>query len=550
MTPSGSFSSLVYSDSSGEHIIPLERASTSIGRSLDQDLVLAETFVSRRHALIHRINNHYEVADQKSSHGTFLNGARVNSVRLKSGDILQFGSPTATAYRFQNQPLTEAASTESFTVSLLRAFSSLAPEEPAGAHQMEQLSFLINSARRLNAVGAIDDILRVLLESSIKLTGVERGFVFLCENGEMRLALGLRGDGGVVQEDSTISRSAMQKAVESESKFWVSDTFADAGTSAWASVVANSIRAMYCIPLRKHTPASQPNRLLGLLYLDSQIGPGHLSEIDHQVLEMVSVEAATLLENALLAQAELKARLAAEELAVAARIHANLMAIQLPTVSFASLEARTLPCRAIGGDFFDAVAVDNCICAVVADVSGKGVAASIVAATLQGIIHAQLLARQDLSDLASVVNQFLCERGVGKYATMILLKIWPDGNVEYLNCGHIPPVIVTSAGTSRLEESNLVVGLLPGVHYKSGFCALTPGERILLFTDGITEAENHRGEQFGDAELEGILHRAGLDQILHRLAKFQGQQESQDDCTLCELIYRGPNGRGPDAAAQ
>jgi serine phosphatase RsbU (regulator of sigma subunit) len=177
----------------------------------------------------------------------------------------------------------------------------------------------------------------------------------------------------------------------------------------------------------------------------------------------------------------------------------------------------------------------------VADVSGKGVAASIVAATLQGIIHAQLMARQELSELAAVVNQFLCDRGVGKYATMILLKIWPKGKVEYLNCGHIPPVVVTASETLRLEESNLVVGLIPDVKYKSGFCTLKPGERILLFTDGVTEAENLRGEQFGDAELEPILNRAGIDEILFRLAKFQGQQESQDDCTLCELIYRGPD---------
>lgn len=542
MMSADSVPSLVLSDSAGERLIPLERASTSIGRSLNQDLVLTESYVSRRHASIHRVNSLYEVVDQKSSHGTYLNGNRVESARLNPGDILQFGSLSAPVYRFQKPTVASIGQTEPFTASLLRAFSSLAPglkESQSGAHQMEQLSFLINSARRLNDMGAIDDILRVLLESSIKLTGVERGFVFLCENGAMRLALGLRGDGKSVEEDPTISRRAMQKAVESESKFWVSDTLADHSTSEWASVVTHSIRAIYCIPLRKHTPAGQPKRLLGLLYLDSQIGPGHLSEIDHQVLEMVAVEAATLLENALLAQAEMKATLAQEELAVAARIHAGLMSMQLPTVSFASLEARTLPCRAIGGDFFDAVAVDDCICAVVADVSGKGVAASIVAATLQGIIHAQLLARQDLAALAAVVNQFLCDRGVGKYATMILLKIWPDGKVQYLNCGHIPPVVVSGAKVRRLDESNLVVGLMPRAKYKPGSARLSRGERILLFTDGVTEAENNRGEQFGDTELEPILPDAGLDQILHRLARFQGHQESQDDCTLCEVIYRG-----------
>ncbi len=543
MTSPGTLPSLIFSDANGERLIPLEQGSTFIGRSLDQNLVLAESYVSRRHASIHRVDGHFELVDEKSSHGTYLNGARITRERLNSGDTLQFGSPTAPVYRFQSQPANQEGPTDSLTVNLLRAFSSFAPalqDDQAGAHQMEQLSFLISSARKLNSMDAIDDILRVLLESSIKLTGVERGFVFLREGENMRLALGLRGDGNPVAEDSTISRRAMRKAIESESKFWVSDTLADASASGWASVVANSIRAFYCIPLRKHTPASDPNRLLGLLYLDSQISPGNLSEIDHQVLEMVSVEAATLLENALLAQSELKARLAAEELVVAARIHASLMAIQLPTVSFASLEARTLPCRAIGGDFFDAVAVDNCICAVVADVSGKGVAASIVAATLQGIIHAQLLARQELAELAAVVNQFLCDRGVGKYATMILLKIWPNGRVEYLNCGHIPPVIVTQSGIWQLEESNLVVGLIPNVKYKPGYCSLESGDRILLFTDGVTEAENIRGEQFGEVELESIIPLADLDQILQRMSKFQGQCESQDDCTLCELVYRGP----------
>ncbi len=540
MAPADTMPSLVYTDSTGERLIPLERSSTSIGRSLDQDLVLTETYVSRRHASIQRANGHYELIDQKSSHGTYLNGTRVESARLNSGDILQFGSLSAPAYRFQKQTAVAPGQTEPFTANLLRAFSSLAPGlQESGAHQMEQLSFLVNCARRLNATGAIDDILRVLLESSIKLTGVERGFVFLCENGEMRLALGLRGDGKSVEEDPTISRRAMQKAIESESKFSVSDTLADHSTSEWASVVTHSIRAVYCIPLRKHTAAGQPNRLLGLLYLDSQIGPGHLTEIDHQVLEMVSVEAATLLENALLAQAEMKAALAQEELAVAARIHAGLMSMQLPTVSFASLEARTLPCRAIGGDFFDAVAVDDCICAVVADVSGKGVAASIVAATLQGIIHAQLLARQDLAALASVVNRFLCDRGVGKYATMILLKIWPDGKVQYLNCGHIPPVVISGSNIRRLDESNLVVGLMPGAQYMPGSTRLSRGDRILLFTDGVTEAENSRGEQFGETELEPILHNASVDQILLHLTRFQGPQESQDDCTLCEVTYYG-----------
>ncbi len=159
----------------------------------------------------------------------------------------------------------------------------------------------------------------------------------------MRLALGLRSDGSTVEEDPSVSRRAMQKAIESDSKFFLSDTLADDSASGWASVLANSIRSIYCIPLRKHISPAEPNRLLGMLYLDSQIGAGSLSEIDHQVLDTLANEASTLLHNALLAKTELKARQAADELAVAASIHSGLMSIAMPQLDYAELRARSLP---------------------------------------------------------------------------------------------------------------------------------------------------------------------------------------------------------------
>jgi serine phosphatase RsbU (regulator of sigma subunit) len=331
----------------------------------------------------------------------------------------------------------------------------------------------------------------------------------------------------------------MRKAIESESKFSVSDTLADDNASGWASVMANSIRSIYCIPLRKHISPSEPNRLLGLLYLDSQIGAGNLSEIDHQVLDAVATEAATLLHNALLAESELKARLAAEELAVAAKIHSSLMSITLPRLSYAELRAKSIPCLAIGGDFYDAVALEDCVGVAIADVSGKGVPAAIVAATLQGIIHAQMLTGQGLAEIASLVNRFLCTRNVGKYATMVLLKLYPDGEVEFINCGHIPPVAVHGNEIRRLKECNLIVGLISGAEYASSRCRLAPGERILLTTDGITEAEDVNGAQFGDEGLDEVVQLDNLDAILERVSKFQAPNESQDDLTLLEIRYGG-----------
>jgi phosphoserine phosphatase RsbU/P len=243
--------------------------------------------------------------------------------------------------------------------------------------------------------------------------------------------------------------------------------------------------------------------------------------------------------NAAPSKTKLDTQIAAEELALAALIHSDLMSIRLPNDSYACLKGITMPCRAIGGDFFDAIALTDALCAVVADVSGKGVPAAIVAAMLQGIIHAQMLADQPLTAIASAVNEFLCSRATGKFATMVLLKVRANGASEYVNCGHVPPVLVNSAGVRRLEESNLVVGLIATAQYKSVACELFPGDRILIFTDGITEAENSQGEQFGDSALECQSNLYSLESVFEQVSKFHGTQERSDDWTLFELLYRG-----------
>jgi serine phosphatase RsbU (regulator of sigma subunit) len=183
--------------------------------------------------------------------------------------------------------------------------------------------------------------------------------------------------------------------------------------------------------------------------------------------------------------------------------------------------------------------VQDGVCVAIADVSGKGISAAIVAATLQGIIHSQLMGRQDLPEIASLINQFLCTRNVGKYATMILLKLFPDGAIEYVNCGHVLPISIVDRKATQLEESNLIVGLIPGAKYTSAHYKLRPGERLLLTTDGITEAEDNDGTQFGDLGFSAMAYHENIDSILDHVARFQSPNAAQDDCTLLEIQYKG-----------
>jgi sigma-B regulation protein RsbU (phosphoserine phosphatase) len=529
--------SLSYSDADGPHIVDLDRESTSIGRSPGQDIVLSDPSVSRHHAVIRREGDTCTVVDQNSTYGTFLNAVRVERSELKVGDVLQIGSVKGPQLRFHigQGDDTIVGLLQSPVTELLSSLSKLQPS----AREMEKLNWLLRAARQLNEGGAIEDILSAFLHLTLQLTGLERGFVFLLEEGEMRLAQGLRADGVTLEEDSTVSRRAIHRAMESESQFLISDTSADDHASGWSSVLAHSIRSICCIPLRKRTSAKEPNQLLGLLYLDSHIEWRDLTRVDHELLDTIAAEAAALLHNALLAEADYKARQAREELAVAAKIHSNLMSMTLPSLPYAEVHAKSIPCLAIGGDFYDAVALQDCVCTIVADVSGKGVSAAIVAATLQGIIHSQFLAGQSLPEIAALVNHFLCTRNVGKYATMVMLKLFPDGRVEYMNCGHIPPLAVCGTQIRPLDEGNLIVGLIADASYTSTHYVLQPGERLLVVTDGITEAEDTAGNQFGDSGLHVAAHYDNLDAILDRVANFQAPRLSQDDCTLLELRYTG-----------
>ena len=513
--------------------------------------MVGDACVSRQHAMIVREGNTYTVIDQNSTHGTFLNSVRVSRSVLRFEDVLQLGSLQGTRLRFhlRSKDATDTDFLHSAASELLSSLSQLrlpASELRPAAREMEKLNWLLRAARQINEGGEIEDILSVFLHLALQLTGLERGFVFLQKDGEMRLAQGLAADGQILHEDSTLSRRAMQRAIESESEFSISNTLADKSASEWSSVMANSIRSICCIPLRKRAGTKDTDKLLGLLYLDSQIGLGNLANVDHQLLDTIAVEATAVLHNMLLAEIELKARKERDELAVAAKIHSNLMSVAMPVLSYAEIQAKSVPCLEIGGDFYDVVALEDCVFVTIADVSGKGVSAAIVAATLQGIIHSQFLVGQSLPEIAAVVNQFLCTRNVGKYATMILVKLFPDGRVEYMNCGHVPPLAIRGNEIRRLEEGGTVVGLFAEATFISASFVMQPEEQLLLLTDGVTEAEDIAGNQFADAGLHAIANHENVDAILDHVVSFQAPNLAQDDCTLLGIRYTG----GANAARQ
>jgi len=545
---SGVFPTLVFVQGNEQRIINLDHSPFSVGRKVDKDLVIADPRVSRDHAIIVSENGQFSVFDQGSKHGTFVNGEKIERRVLERNDRLEFGVREAAYVIFNPQHTTTNSARE-----FLSQISGMHISDETT--DLEKLVIFLEAARKLNTLGVLDEILMTLLEGTLKLTRAERAYVFLKnEHGQLRLAAGRNAKGEPLLEDTTISHSILDDALRSNSEFVLTDTSRSLDLVGRNSIVAYDLRTVICVLLRK--PQVQTTRgakagspgtsgeAMGALYVDSRFASRDLSSVSQDILHAIATEAASLIENARLVQTEESAKRYQQELAIAANIQQGLMAVTIPDVPFARMAGRNLSCKEIGGDFFDAVNTNDGLAVVLADVSGKGVSAALLASTLQGMIYSQLMAGMQLSDIVTGVNLFFTHKHIGeKYATLILARICSSGELEYVNCGHIPPLIVSGNQVERPADSNLPVGLLPGAEYKSARIALKSGDRVILVTDGVTEAQDAGGEFFEDARLEEAAKAGTMDDIFAAITAFCSGTPLGDDCTVVELLYTGSKDR-------
>jgi phosphoserine phosphatase RsbU/P len=543
-TGSGIFPTLVFVQGNEQRVINLDHSPFTVGRKVDKDLVIADPRVSRDHALIVSENGVFSVVDQGSKHGTFVNGERVERKLLERNDRLEFGVREIAYVIFNPQHGTTNSAREFLSQISVMHISDETTD-------LEKLVLFLEAARKLNTIGVLDEILMTLLDVTLKLTRAERAYVYMKNaRGELRLAAGRNSKGEPLLDDKTISHSILDDALKSNSEFVLTDTSRSADLTGRKSIVAYDLRTVICVPLRKpqvhatrdaEAASLAPSaEVMGALYVDSRFASRDISGVSNDILHAIATEAASLIENARLVQAEEAGRRYQQELSIAASIQQRLMAVTIPEVPFAKLSGRNLSCKEIGGDFFDAVNTDQGLTIVLADVSGKGVSAALLASTLQGMIYSQLTAGMPLTEIVTAVNRFFTDKNIGeKYATVIIARVRDDGDLEYVNCGHVQPLVVSDGDVQRPAHGNLPVGLLPDAKYESAHCQLKPGDRLILVTDGVTEAENSRGDFFEDSRLELAAKNGTLEQIFTAISSFCGGTPLNDDCTVVELVYTG-----------
>jgi len=541
---SGVFPSLIYVQGNEQRSIVMNRTPFSVGRKVDKDLVIPDPRVSRDHALIVAENGDFFVVDQGSKHGTYVNGERVQRQKLQRNDRVEFGVRDVAYVIFSPQHATSNTARE-----FLSQISGI--QISTETTDLEKLTLFLEATRKLNTVGVLDEILVTLVDTTLKLIRAERGYVFLKdEEGNLRLAAGRNSKGEALLDDKTISHSILDEALNSNSEFLFTDTSQSLDLAVRQSIVAYDLRTVICMPLRKpqvqttrDAPliSSNTQEVTGALYLDSRFASRDISSVSHDILRVIATDAASLIENARLVQAEEVSRRYQQELSIAASIQQRLMAVTIPEVPFAKMRGRNLSCKEIGGDFFDVVNTDDGLAVVLADVSGKGVSAAVLASTLQGMVYAHLIARMPLTDIMASVNRFFTQKHLGeKYATVLITKIHRDGVLEYVNCGHVPPLLVSGSQVSRPQHGNLPVGLLADATYESDHVHLKPGDRFILVTDGVTEAENARGDFYDNERLEAVAAVSPtLEDIFASVSSFCEGNPLGDDCTVVELLYTG-----------
>jgi len=247
-------------------------------------------------------------------------------------------------------------------------------------------------------------------------------------------------------------------------------------------------------------------------------------------------------------EAEAKAR-EEQEMRIAAEIQQALLPPRLRSAPTYAAAAATIPCRAIGGDFFEYFDLPGGkIGFALADVAGKGPPAAIMAAMMQGILSSAVGPERGPAATLERVNRALAERTVEtRFATLFYGVLDPEGGLVTCNAGHNPPILLGVNGSiRRLEKGGLLVGPFREASYEEETLALSAGESLVLFSDGVTDAEAPGGEQFGEERLLPCLHGASgvsseevVDRILNSVRAFAGDHPPADDITVLVVRYLG-----------
>lgn len=552
-----------YPDRAPDHF-PLGRLRITIGRSARNDLCIPDPFASRVHAEVRREGEEYVLQDLGSANGTLYNGATVEgAVHLASGGRIQIGeteivfddgaynsSMGATMITDNTSSLPEAtialASGDRTTSGLLEAIEGARtqPEEIATtstqpkAKHGDLLALISKVGITLLASATLNETLEQVVSLVFEAVPADRCLIMMRDQGseDLRVAVArLRDRVGEVGE-IRVSRNVLDEVVIRGKSVLTSDAQHDPRFAS-GTMVLQGVRSVLAVPL------GVADKVFGIIYADSPIAEGRFTEDHLKVLTTLASVAAIRVENARLVEARLERERFERELALASEIQQRFQPAAPPHVDGYELQGISFPCYEIGGDYYDFIErEDGRLVIALGDVSGKGTAAALLMSSLHAAIHAQSASHDSLVATISAVNRYLADNiPANRFVTLFYAELDPEsGALSFLNAGHNPPLIVHAAGTvEQLASGGLPLGIKRDAEYREGRTQLQPGDVLVIYSDGVTEAVSPSGEEFGATRLYEVVARninasaAGIrDRIESSLTKFAQGTSAADDITL------------------
>lgn len=523
----------------------LDSPKVVVGRHPECDVVVEVGAVSRHHAQFLEIGGQYYVEDLNSRNGTFVNDEIVRGRhRLHEGDRIKVCD---VSFRFGVIPSLMDDDVSSVIMDdrphdqsqVMSRLDVVGGSVAIVTSPEAKLQALIDISRSLSRSLAIERVLPTLLESLFKLfVQADRGFIVLRnEEGELipRHTKLRRDDDRMIR----LSKTILKQVVDTKQAILSTDTMDDQRFELSESIADFRIRSFIIAPL-----IDAEGTVLGAIQLDSLDHRNRFKPEDLDLLASVAGQAGIAIDNAHLHDQVVRQRVLERDLEMASDVQQGFLPDVPPKMAGYSFNHYYHPADKVGGDYFTYVTLpDGRTAVVVADVVGHGMAAALQTAQLSAALQFSLATHPDPAAAISALNETLSGGNIdGRFVTLVMIVLYPDSpKVTIVNAGHMPPILCRAGlqPTDLGAELRDLPLLIDSFEYASVDVELQPGDRVVMYTDGLNEAmdvdENQFGKERMDAQLVGTQ---GGDELIERLVDsmrtFSGGIAQKDDmCVVC-----------------
>jgi len=406
--------------------------------------------------------------------------------------------------------------------------------------EIDHLKTLVEASKLINSSIEPDALFGSILSVARKELGVERGTLYFVDDKKGEIWAKIAGDLEGRQIRLPIGKGIAGSVAATGEPVLLHDAYADPRFDRSLDQSSGyRTRSMLTVPIKNRS-----GRIVGVLQLLNK-RRGSFGEADLRFLDSISDHMAIAMENATLHLELLEKQRMERELQLGREIQGRLMPMPPSDVRDTELAATNLPCFEVGGDYYDFLELpDGDLAVVIADVSGKGVAAALIMSSMQAALRVAAPMESDLAMLMARLNALLYRSTKGrKYVTTFLGRYTPTtGELRFVNAGHNPPMIILGTDCQRLQSTGKPIGLLPDCPFTEDNAMIPPGGTLILYTDGLNEAENPQEEEFGMQRLQGLLCDAArlptpevVSHVLTTITSFEEGAHPTDDKTIVVL---------------